>query len=76
MFNSISIDLTERELQILECISQGDTVREIASHLFLSPHTIITYRRNLLRKLDARNGACLIRKAIEYGILEIRALAS
>jgi len=76
MHRYLDIQLTNREEEILECISYGYTVNEIASNLFLSPHTIITYRRNLLRKLDARNGACLIRKAIEHGFLSIQAIAS
>ena len=63
-------------MQILESISRGNTINEIASELFLSPHTIITYRRNLLRKIDAKNGAELIRKAFERGLLYPNAVAS
>ncbi len=76
MYKFQNIDLTQREEQILECISHGMTVKEIASCLYLSPHTVITYRRNLLRKLDAPNGAGLVRKAFEYGFLYLKAVAS
>ena len=64
--------ISEREFQVLESISFGMTVKEIAEKLYLSPHTIISYRRSLLQKLDVKNGAEMIRVAIEKGILEIR----
>jgi DNA-binding NarL/FixJ family response regulator len=63
--------LTKREEQILESISRGNTINEIASDLYFSPHTVITYRRNLLIKIDARNGAELIRKAFELRLLHV-----
>lgn len=66
-----NIHLSEREQEVLKKISNGMTVKEIANQLFLSPHTIVTYRKSLLRKLDARNGAGLVRKAIENGYLVI-----
>jgi DNA-binding NarL/FixJ family response regulator len=53
----------------------GFTVNEIAKHLFLSPHTIITYRRNLLQKLEAKNGAELVRNAIIHDLLDLRSIA-
>ena len=67
----INTSITNREQEILENISMGFTVNEIAKQLFLSPHTIITHRRSLLLKLDAKNGAELVRKGMEAGYLHL-----
>ena len=69
--NHLIDPLSQREMEVLECISLGMTVNEIADKLFLSPHTVISHRRNLLQKLNANNGACMVRTAIEKGILRI-----
>jgi len=61
--------ITQREKQVLELISFGQTTNEIANHLYLSAHTVISHRKNLLIKMDARNVAGLIRKAFEQEIL-------
>jgi len=67
-FNEIS----KREKEILELISQEYTTGEIAKKLFLGFETIKTYRKSLLVKLGAKNTAGLITKAFVGGILEIR----
>ena len=42
---------THRELEVLECIAQGKTNREIGDELFLSDKTVKNYVSNLLSKL-------------------------
>lgn len=44
-------ELTERELNVLKLVASGKTNKEIAEELFLSPHTVITHRKNITRKL-------------------------
>lgn len=61
--------LTPREKEILELISYGWTINEIADKLFLSVHTIVSHRKHLLSKLDAKNAASLIRLGFESGAL-------
>ncbi len=61
--------LTRREHQVLELISEENTTQEIADKLFLSASTIETHRMNLCSKLDARNTAGLIKKAIKFGLI-------
>lgn len=53
--------LTERELEILELIAEELTNKEIAAILFISPRTVETHRRNLIRKLKVKNTAGLMR---------------
>jgi DNA-binding NarL/FixJ family response regulator len=46
--------LSPREREILELLVDGMTGEEIADHLVLSPQTVQTHVRNLMRKLGAR----------------------
>ena len=56
--------LTEREKEIIVCVTKGMSNKEIADHLFLSVHTVITHRRNISSKLQIRSTAGLIIYAI------------
>ncbi len=58
-------------MQVLKDISLGYTIKEIASRLYLSEHTIITHKKKLLYKLDAMNSPSLVRKGFEAGILQM-----
>jgi DNA-binding NarL/FixJ family response regulator len=49
--------LTDREIQILQLISDGMLNREIASELFLAEDTVKTHIHHLLGKLRARSRA-------------------
>lgn len=64
-------DLTERELEVLQLIVQEKTTKEIADQLFLSEKTIETHRGNIMLKLEARNIAGIVRKAIMLGLVHI-----
>ena len=61
--------LTDRELEILYLIANGFSNPEIASILFLSPHTIKVVVTGILRKLGARNRAQAVYVAEENNIL-------
>ena len=67
--NSDNIKLSQREKEILMWISKGYTNSKIAEKLFLSTHTVITHRRNLLQKINAKNTADLVRYASRCGLL-------
>jgi DNA-binding NarL/FixJ family response regulator len=60
--------LTAREREVLKLIANQMTMAEIAEKLFLSQHTIETYRKNLLRKLNQRNTLGLALLAVSNGI--------
>ena len=61
------VSLTEREKEVLKLIAEENTTQEIADKLFLSKHTIESYRKNLISKLDVRNLAGLTKYAIKKG---------
>lgn len=61
--------LTRREKEILNLISDGMTTPQIAEKLNLSQLTIETHRRNLLQKFDVNNVAALIKVAVQQGLV-------
>jgi two-component system invasion response regulator UvrY len=62
--------LSMRELQVLRRLAMGHTNREIAQAYSLSIKTVDTYRARLLKKLDLRNNAELIRFALQNRLIE------
>lgn len=63
------LNLTKRELEVLELIGKEYTNQEIADALFISTNTVFTHRKNLMKKLNVRNTAGLIRCASKSGII-------
>ena len=62
--------LTEREKEILQMTVNGDTTQEISEKLFIGLRTVEYYRSNLLLKLEVKNMAGLIKKALKQGLAE------
>lgn len=62
--------LTQREKDVLKLIALEHTTQEIADQLFLSKHTIESYRKNLISKLNVRNLAGLTKYAIKLGLVD------
>lgn len=62
--------ITRREKEILQLVLEEFTTDEIAEKLFISPSTVISHRKSLLRKLNAKNTAGLVKAAYEYNLLE------
>ena len=46
------IHFTTREIDVMACLFQARGTSKIASLLRLSPHTVITYIRNVISKLE------------------------
>ena len=61
--------LSNKEFEILGLISKGLTTKEIATRLFVSSRTIETHRTNILKKLEVKNTAELIKKATEIMLI-------
>ncbi|MCH2451329.1 MAG: response regulator transcription factor [Gracilimonas sp.] len=57
--------ITKREREVLGLLTEGLTSLEIANKLYISPRTVEKHRTNLLRKLDLKNTAALVRFAME-----------
>jgi len=63
--------ISEREHEVLQLVSHEYNTKEIAQQLYISAHTVITHRKNLLLKMDAKNTAGLVRRGFEMGLLQI-----
>ncbi len=61
--------LTRREKEIVRLIADGRTTNQIAEALFISPLTVETHRKNVMKKLKVTNAASLIKLALEKTII-------
>jgi DNA-binding NarL/FixJ family response regulator len=61
--------LTPRQKEILRLVAGGLTNREIADRLDISVRTVEVHRFNLMRRLDVRNVAQLLRQALVMRLL-------
>jgi DNA-binding NarL/FixJ family response regulator len=61
--------LTQRELEVLELISQGYSNKQIANKLGLSGETVKSHVRALLKKLDTNSRAHAVAIALREGLL-------
>lgn len=58
---------TNREREILKCIVEGKSSKEIATQLHISLHTVNTHRKNILIKANCTSPIDLVTKAINQG---------
>src|SRR5262245_34110836 len=65
---SDSVVLTPRELQAVRLLADGCTVARIATHLGISPHTVVTHIRKAYRKLDVPSAAAAVMRALQLGL--------
>ena len=61
--------LSDRELEVLECLADGLTTLQIAARLFISENTVKTHVRHILEKLEAANRTEAVSKAVQWGLL-------
>lgn len=61
--------LSAREREVLVGVASGQTNKEIAAALDISPRTVESHRESLMRKLEIRSIAGLTRLAIEEGMV-------
>jgi DNA-binding NarL/FixJ family response regulator len=61
--------LSDRELEVLECLAQGLTTLQIGARLFISDNTVKTHIRHILEKLEASNRTEAVGKATQLGLI-------
>ncbi|MFZ9848856.1 MAG: DNA-binding response regulator, partial [Flavobacteriales bacterium] len=64
-----SLNISEREIEIIKLIAEGCINKEIADRLFLSNHTINTHRKNIMQKLGINNTSGIVLFAVKEGIV-------
>jgi DNA-binding NarL/FixJ family response regulator len=62
--------LTARQLEITQLLAQGRTNKEVAAFLEISVKTAETHRAHLMRRLNCRSAAELVRYAVRNQIIE------
>jgi len=66
-----SVDLSKREKDVLQLITEGFKTKEIARLLGVTDRTVETYRHRLMTKLSVHSIAALIKHAVTKGIVKI-----
>ena len=64
--NSITDQLSERELQVFELIGLGRSTNQIAETLHIDVSTVETYRARIKEKLNLKDGSELLQTAIRW----------
>lgn len=62
----VIVELTEREKEILKCIAEGKSNKEISQTLFVSVETVKSHIKNLYKKLHVKNRVEASIKGREY----------
>lgn len=62
--------LTQRETEILKNLAEGLSTKKMADLLNLSPHTIQTHRKNIIKKLNIKSPTEFVVYAIDFGLIK------
>lgn len=60
---------TKREIELVKLLSSGLSSKQLADRLSISPHTVDTHRRNMLKKCGVTDSIRLVAYARENGLL-------
>jgi DNA-binding NarL/FixJ family response regulator len=63
--------LTPRERQILAKLAKGGSTQKISDELHLSPHTVQTHRKSIIKKLNISSPTEFVIKALDFGLLKL-----
>ena len=66
---TVTHDLSQRELEILQLVAQGHTNAEIAESLIIAENTVKVHMRNIFGKLQLRNRQQAAAYALQSGIV-------
>ena len=61
--------LTERELEVLQLVAEGQSSRSIADRLVISESTVKTHLAHVYEKLDASDRAAAVARAMRLGLI-------
>lgn len=61
---------TRREKQVIKLLMKGETSKNIAELLYISPLTVISHRKNMIKKTGTTNSSELIAHVVEQGLDE------
>lgn len=61
--------LTEREVEVLKLLADGNTVKNVATQLNISTKTVDTHTVRLMRKIKVRNRVGLVKYALRENLI-------
>jgi two-component system NarL family response regulator len=64
-------ELSPRELEVLQCVADGKSNKEIGVQLFISEGTVKTHVKSLLEKLSVVGRTAAIREAVHRGLVRL-----
>lgn len=64
--------LSEREVEVLRLLVNGNSNKEVADKLFISIHTVVTHRKNLSAKLGVKSTAAMAIYAVANNIIDLK----
>lgn len=67
----LPVQLSKREIEVLQLVVSGMSSKQIAEELFLSYHTINTHRKNIIKKVGVKNVSELVIFAQNTGLIKI-----
>lgn len=62
--------LTDREKETLAHLAAGYTAEEIASRLYISIQTVISHRKNIIRKLGVSNVTAAVAQGLRNKLID------
>jgi DNA-binding NarL/FixJ family response regulator len=63
------VGLSQREMEVLDCLAKGMTSSQIAKGLYITENTVKTHVRHILDKLEAANRAEAVSRAVQLGLI-------
>ena len=63
--------LTPREQEVLRLLAEGNSTKEVAARLYISPKTVENHRANIMNKLDLHSTIELVRYAARLGLIDM-----
>lgn len=64
--------LTVRETEILKLLASGYSTQKVADKLFLSPHTVQTHRKSIIKKLNIKSPTEFVIYALDFGLIKAK----
>ncbi len=64
-------ELTQREIEVLICLTEGKSNKEIGETLNISIHTVISHRKNIIEKTGVKSLSGLTIYAISKNIIKL-----
>ncbi len=62
-------DLSIRQREVLQLLAEGNTMKQVAAILNITPRTVAFHKYQIMETLDIKNNSELIQFAVKHGIV-------